>query len=564
MRTYSLIAAALLPLFLGCDARTAEHRNTEAYLADHAMVVSAHPLATEVGVAVLREGGNAIDAAVAVHHALAVVLPWAGNIGGGGFAVVRMADGTTYSLDFRETAPAAAHRDMYLNADGDVVSGLSLFGHKACGVPGAVAGLFALHDSLGSLPMERLIQPAIELARNGFPLTEREARYLDRNWRSMEQYSTRPTPFAAEEGWKAGDSLFLPQLAWTMERIRDEGTGGFYGGHTAALIVQEMERGGGLITAEDLAGYRPVWREPLRGRYLDLEVIGMGPPSSGGIALLQLLNALSGTDLGAKGHNNAATAHLMVEAMRRVYADRAEHLGDADHHPVPVAQLIDPAYMAKRMADVDPRAATPSHTVRAGLPHQEGDHTTHISVVDAQGNMVSLSTTINGLYGSHVVVGDAGFLLNNEMDDFSAKPGVPNLFGVTGGEANAIVHGKRMLSSMTPTIVTKDGKPFLVLGSPGGSTIITSVLQVLLNVHAHGMYMQQAVEAPRFHHQWLPDSIQAELGAFTREDSLALVAMGHAFKLRRSMGRVAAIRIRADGKLEGGADPRGDDTAGGY
>lgn len=563
MRAPWLIVASLLILH-GCGEPAPADVATTALVTDHAMVVSAHPLATEVGVAVLRDGGNAIDAAVAVHHALAVVLPWAGNIGGGGFAVVRMADGHAYTLDFRETAPAAAHRDMYLDSAGNVVPGLSLYGHKACGVPGAVAGLFALHDSLGSLPIARLIQPAIELARNGFALTKREASFLDANWRNITEHSTRPTPFAAREGWQAGDSLWLPELAATLERIRDQGAADFYSGHTATLIVEEMARGGGPISLDDLTSYRPVWREPLRGRYHDLEVIGMGPPSSGGIALLQLLNALSGTDLGATGHNSAATAHLMVEAMRRVYADRAEHLGDADHHAIPVHGLTDPAYMVQRMANVDLRKATPSRNIRPGTPLREGDHTTHLSVVDAQGNSVSLTTTINGLYGSHVVVGGAGFLLNNEMDDFSTKPGVPNLFGVTGGEANAIAPGKRMLSSMTPTIVTKDGALHLVLGSPGGSTIITSVLQVLLNVHAHHMNMQQAVEAPRFHHQWLPDSIQAEVGAFTNADSLALVTMGHAFKVRRSMGRVAAIRVRPDGRLEGGADPRGDDTAGGY
>jgi gamma-glutamyltranspeptidase/glutathione hydrolase len=564
MRAASSIVASLL-ILQGCREPVPSDVGTTALVTDHAMVVSAHPLATEVGVAVLRDGGNAIDAAVAVHHALAVVLPWAGNIGGGGFAVVRMADGTTHALDFRETAPAAAYRDMYLDSAGHVVPGLSLRGHLASGVPGAVAGLYALHDSLGSLPMERLLRPAIELAQRGFPLTEKEASFLDKHWRSIAEHSTLPTAFTAQDGvWRAGDSLRLPELAATLERIRDNGTAGFYRGRTAALIVEEMARGGGLITLEDLANYRPVWREPLHGRYQDLEVIGMGPPSSGGIALLQLLNALAEHGLGASGHNKAATAHLMVEAMRRVYADRAEHLGDADHHPVPVTGLIDPAYMARRMADVDLRKATPSRDVHAGSPIRESDHTTHISVVDAQGNAVSLTTTINGLYGSHVVVGGAGFLLNNEMDDFSAKPGTPNLFGVTGGEANAIAPGKRMLSSMTPTIVTRDGRLYLVLGSPGGSAIITSVLQVLLNVHAHGMDMQQAVVAPRFHHQWLPDSIQAEVGAFARSDSLELVSIGHAFKLRRSMGRVAAIRVCPDGRLEGGADPRGDDAAGGY
>jgi len=528
------------------------------------MVVSAHPLATEVGVAVMHDGGNAFDAAVAVHHALAVVLPWAGNLGGGGFMVARMADGTVHTLDFRERAPGRAHRDMYLDGTGEVIPGASLYGHLAVGVPGAVAGMQAMHDSLGSMPMQRLLQPAIDLARDGIALTAKEAAMLDRHHISIQRHSTLPTAYHRADGWRAGDTLVQTELAATLERLRDAGPEEFRTGRTAALILAEMERGGGLIDADDLAGYTPVWRPSVQGRYRGLRVFGMGPPSSGGIALLQLLAAMEPMDVAAAGHNHAATAHRMVEAQRRVYADRAVHLGDADHVPVPVEGLLHPGYMAVRMADHDPGRATPSAAVGAGNPMAQPERTTHFSIVDPAGNAVAVTTTLNGAYGSHVVVGGTGFLLNNEMDDFSAKPGMPNLYGVVGGRANAIAPGKRMLSSMCPAIVERDGRLLLVLGSPGGSTIITSVLQVLMNVVDHGMDMQAAVAAPRFHHQWLPDSIQAEPGAFSATDSLALVALGQDFKLRRALGRVDAIRVLPDGRREGGADPRGDDTAGGF
>jgi gamma-glutamyltranspeptidase / glutathione hydrolase len=493
-----VVAYALL--LLGCG-RVPEKQGPApgiGLVTEQAMVVSAHPLATEVGVSVMREGGNAIDAAVAVHYMLAVVLPWAGNIGGGGFMLARMADGTVHSLDFRETAPAAAHRDMYLDSLGNVVPGLSLRGHRAVGVPGAVAGLFAMHDSLGTMPMARLIAPAIVHARKGFALTQREAEYLDRHWRSIEETSTLPTPFATDHERLPGDTLRLPELAAALERVRDNGKDGFYSGLTADLIVAEMARGHGLLTHDDLAAYRPRWRKPVQGKFRDMEVIGMGPPSSGGIALIQLLAAMEATDGLAQDEDRANKVHRMVEAMRRVYADRAVHLGDADFVDVPIDGLIDRGYMKQRMADFDPQRATPSAAIHAGEPWPESDRTTHFSIVDPQGNAVAITTTLNGLYGSHVVVGGAGFLLNNEMDDFSAKPGVPNLFGVTGGTANAIAPGKRMLSSMSPTIVTRDGALFLVLGSPGGSTIITSVFQTILRVVEDGMDMQAAVAAGSF------------------------------------------------------------------
>ena len=541
-------------------------RNSPASLdhTDSAMVVSAHPAATAVGLQVLREGGNAIDAAIAVHWALAVVTPWAGNIGGGGFMVVRTADGRCSTLDYRETAPAAAQRDMYLDGHGRVMPGLSTHGHLAAGVPGSVAGLFAMHDSLGQLPMTRLIQPAIELAAQGCALTELEAQDLNAALPLFRRHCTRPNAFMARAHWNPGDTLRQPDLARTLERIRDGGPEGFSTGLTAQLLEAEMQRGGGVLTQADLAAYRPVWRPALEGTYRDLGIVTMGPPSSGGILLLQMLRGMETAEPTTWTRQGAALYHRMVEVERVAFADRATFLGDPDMVDVPVKGLTDPGYIDARMAAIAPLHATPSTRVTAGKPMRESDQTTHFSVVDAQGNAVSCTTTLNGWYGSAVVVGDAGFVLNNEMDDFSAAPGVANSYGLIGGEANAIAPGKRMLSSMTPTIITRRGRLYMVLGSPGGSSIPTSVFQTILNVVDHGMGMQQAVAAPRFHHQWLPDTVRMELGAIPAADSLALVRMGHAFKLKHAIGRVDAILVREDGLLEAGADPRGDDHAAGY
>ncbi|MEL6674375.1 MAG: gamma-glutamyltransferase [Bacteroidota bacterium] len=534
-------------------------------ITQQAMVVSAHPLASEVGKQILAAGGNAVDAAVAVQFALAVVYPGAGNIGGGGFMVVREKDGQSYALDYREKAPGQASRDMYLDDQGNAVAEMSRLGHLAAGVPGTVAGMFVAHDSLGNLSMRELIQPSIDLAENGFPLTEKEAGKLNRARARFVQVNAVSPAYVSEEEWQTGDTLVLKDLAETLRQIRDHGAAGFYEGPVADKMVAEMQQGNGLISHQDLLDYEAVWRTPISGDYRGYQITSMPPPSSGGIALMQLLESVEPYPIGDWGWHDPRTVHLMVEAERRVYADRAQHLGDADFYPVPVEGLLDQSYISSRMEDFDPRQATPSDSIRAGQPAPaESPETTHFSIVDAEGNAVSVTTTLNGGYGSYVVVAGAGFLLNNEMDDFSAKPGTANMYGLLGAEANAIEPGKRMLSSMTPTIVSRDDSLVMVVGTPGGSTIITSVFQNILNVLDFGMGMQEAVAAPRFHHQWKPELVMIEEGALTSADSLKLSEMGHSFRSGRRIGRVDAILILPNGSLEGGADPRGDDASAGY
>lgn len=534
-------------------------------IADSAMVVSAQPYASQVGVDVMKKGGNAVDAAIATHFALAVVFPAAGNIGGGGFMVVRLKDGTTATLDFREKAPAAATTNMYLDKDGNVIEGLSLNGHLATGVPGSVDGMVEAHAKYGSLPWKDLLQPSIDLAQNGFPVSEREANSLNELQADLEKYNTVKPEFLMR-AWQKGDTIRWTDMARTLERIRDNGRAGFYEGKTAEDLVAEMQRGKGLITLEDLKNYKSVWRDPVVATYKNYKVISMAPPSSGGLCVVQLLKAMEPLPIKDWGFNSPKTVHAMVEAERRIYADRSKYMGDPDFFKVPIAELIDGNYVSDRMASFNPEKATPSTEISPGaIPGYESEETTHFSVVDKDGNAVAITTTLNLWFGNKVVVAGSGFFLNDEMDDFSSKPGVPNVFGVTGGVANKIEPNKRMLSAMSPTIVEKDGKLHIVVGSPGGSTIITSVFQVILNVVEHGMGMQEAVDARRVHSQWLPDVIVPEKRALSPADSLALVNLGHKIMPRPNIGRVDAILVLPNGKLEGGADrTRSDDEARGY
>lgn len=536
-------------------------------IADSAMVVTPHPLSSQVGVDILQMGGNAIDATVAVHFAMAVVFPRAGNIGGGGFMVLRQADGEIAALDYREKAPAAAFRDMYLDSLGNIIDGLSTKGHLASGVPGTVDGLIQAHNRYGKLDFAQVIQPAIELARNGFAITATEADRLNRYREDFAQYNGDDSPFIRRGEWQAGHKLVQTNLANTLERIQKNGREGFYAGATADYIVAEMEMGGGIITRKDLANYQATWRTPLTGHYKNYRIISMPPSSSGGVALLQLMEMMEAYPLADYGFHSPEAIHLMAEAERRVYADRAQYLGDMDYYPVPLDSLTDSVYLAMRMADFSPQTASLSDATKAGNFNlqKESFETTHTSIVDAAGNAVSVTTTINSNFGSKVVVHGAGFFLNNEMDDFSSKPGVPNQFGLVGAEANAIQGGKRMLSSMTPTIVEKDGALFMVVGAPGGSTIITAVFQVIINSIEFGLPLDEAVAASRFHHQWLPDMLTLERDGFDQETQEALRDLGHELREINRMAVIKAVKRLENGQLHGAADPRNpDDTAMGY
>lgn len=525
------------------------------------MVVCAYPDAARVGLDILKKGGNAVDAAVAVQFALEVTFPEAGNISGGGFMVYRSAQGETNTLDFREKAPAKANQDMYLDSVGNVIPGLSLSTHLASGVPGSVDGMVEAHRKYGKLKWEELVQPAIDLARNGFKITKRMAGDLNREAADFKKLNEGKSYLLKDSAWQEGDMLVQEDLAKTLEQIRDKGRAGFYDGIVADELVNEMQSGKGLITKADLQNYHAIWRKALTGSYKGYKIITMPPPSSGGVALLQLLQSVEKYPLSKWGFNTDSTVQLVVEAERRVYADRSKYLGDPDFYKVPVDSLLKPAYNTSRMSSFSWDKATPSAGIQPGkFVGYESDQTTHYSIVDHDGNAVSITTTLNGSFGSRIFVKGAGFLLNNEMDDFSSKPGVPNMFGLVGGKANSIQPGKRMLSSMTPTIVEKDGKLFMVVGTPGGSTIITSVFQTILNVIEFNQSMQHAVSSKRFHHQWLPDQIYVEKDAVDSTTRAKLEQKGYKVVDGGPSGRVDAILKTQWGYYEGGADPRGDDT----
>lgn len=566
------ITLFLLPaLLIGMHAFAQSTLTTDPYhytirkevTVQHGAVVSAHPLASQAGARILQQGGNAVDAAITTQLALAVVYPGAGNLGGGGFLVGHLSDGKNIAIDYREMAPAKAHHDMYLDASGKANTTLSQEGHLAAGVPGTVAGIFASLP-YAKLPLRKLIQPAIILAEKGFAITEREANSLNREAGLFKRLNTKPCRFVKNTPWKAGDTLVQPELAKTLKRIRDKGLEGFYEGETATIIVEEMQRGRGIITAADLKAYKAKERKPLVFNYKDYTIITMPLPSSGGIVLQQMMGMVEKYPMASWGFHSPQAIQLMVEAERRAYADRAQYLGDADFVKVPVKQLTDRKYLEQRMHDYVPNKAGTSAAVKAGTPMHESEQTTHLSVMDDQGNSVAVTTTLNGSYGSKVVVGGAGFFLNNEMDDFSVKPGVPNMYGLVGNEANAIAPGKRMLSSMTPTIVLQRNHPYLVVGTPGGSTIMTSVFQTLINILEFKLPVAQAVNEPKFHHQWLPDQVDVEPD-FPADIISSLQQMGYKVTPRHNtIGRTEVIRVNNKGMLEAVGDIRGDDSAAGY
>ncbi|WP_027376346.1 gamma-glutamyltransferase [Kaistella palustris] len=531
----------------------------EIHTKDKGLVVSAHPLASEAGAKIMKMGGNAFDAVIATQYALAVVYPQAGNIGGGGFLVGVKNNGEKFTLDFRETAPERASRDMYLDKNGRANTDLSQNGRLAVGVPGSVAGFFATLK-YAKLPMEKLIQPAIDLADNGFALTEKEANLLNSESKNFDEYNRKTTVFQKNLPWKAGDILVQKDLAETLRRIQKSGMKGFYEGETAQLITAEMNRGNGIITLNDLKNYRVAERKPLIFNYKGHEIMSMPLPSSGGILLAQMLTMSGFENIGKYQHNSTAATQIMIEAERRAFADRAEFMGDPSFITDMTEMLISRDYLQNRWKTFNKNSATPSAAVgKITAQQSESTETTHISIIDKEGNAVAVTTTLNGLYGSKVMVSGAGFFLNNEMDDFSVKPGVPNMFGAVGGEANSIQPGKRMLSSMTPTIVLKNSKPYIIVGTPGGTTIPTSVYQSVVNTIDFGLSPNMSVNMPKFHHQWLPESVMVEKG-FPETTIADLEKMNYKIERVQQIGRTEMIVIDENGNAVAVADGRGDDS----
>ena len=547
----------LISILTSCESQN------EGIVSKNAMVVSARSEASQIGIDILKMGGNAFDAMVATELALAVTYPSAGNIGGGGFMVYRKNDGSVGALDYREKAPIKSTKDMYLDENGDIIEGLSMIGALSVGVPGTIAGIFEVHEKFGSLPIKDIFEPVIKLAKDGVVVTEKQSQKIKENQQYFKLVNKTPTLF--DKDFKTNDLIRFENLASTLNRIMINGKDEFYRGETASKLVKFIQENGGIISLEDLGNYKPVWREPVIFEYDDLNIISMSPPSSGGICINQILKMIEPYDLEELGHNSVNYIKLLVEAERRSFADRSHFLGDPDFVKISVDKLVNEEYLKNRMKNFTFDEPTNSFSLKHGnISIVESEETTHYSIVDSFGNAIAATTTLNGSYGSKLYCDELGFFLNNEMDDFSSKPGFPNMYGLIGGVANKIEPEKRMLSSMTPTIVEKNNQLYMTLGTPGGSTIITSVIQTILNVHEFNMSMNEAVNSPRFHHQWMPDSIRIESDRFSTIIKDELEKSGYKLNDKGLIGRVDGILIKSDKTLEGGADKRGDDTAIGY